>query len=160
MSMFSSSRRSCRTSYIFLIVNRNVSVTSQSFRKSTLYLVLVLLFIYLFFSFIFTLARNRLWSEAVSAPLCTLRSCIDLLNFCPVQIWSIWFSVLWSDDVQDVFFCVKIHYLLFSVVVPSPRLPMTSSYPLLFAPIFALKSPMSIIMSFSFILSSTVCSML
>ena len=99
MFIFSSQRRPCRGSYLLLIVSRNVSVTSLSFRKSTLYFVLVLLFISLFFSFSFILASNRWWSESVSAPLCTLTSCIDLRNFCPIHIWLIWFSVLWSGDI-------------------------------------------------------------
>ncbi|KAK2181500.1 hypothetical protein NP493_394g01015 [Ridgeia piscesae] len=88
-SMFPSSRRSCSASYLFLTVSRKVSVVSLSFRKSTLYCVLVLLLTSLFFSFIFILASTRWWSEAASAPLCTLTSCIDLLNFRPMQIWSI-----------------------------------------------------------------------
>ena len=41
MSMFPSSRRSCRASYLLLIVSRKVSVVTLSFRKSTLYCVLV-----------------------------------------------------------------------------------------------------------------------
>ena len=139
MSMFSSSRRSCRASYMLLIVSQNASVNSQSFRTSTLYLVLVLLFISLFFYFI--LASNIWWSEVVSASLCTLcMSCIDLLNFCPIQMWSIWFSVLWTGDIQ-VALCIllcgnklpPIINLLnaqrsanvspFSFIVPSPCLP-------------------------------------
>ena len=60
VSMFSSSRRYCRASYLLLIVSRNVSVTSLSLRTSTLYLVpVLLLFISLFFSFIFILTSNR-----------------------------------------------------------------------------------------------------
>ena len=93
-------RRSCRASYLFLTVSRKVSVVTLSFRKSTLYCVLVLLLTSLFFSFIFILSSTRWWSEAASAPLCSLTSCIDLLNFRPMQIWSIWFSVLWSGYTQ------------------------------------------------------------
>ena len=97
----------------------------------------------------------------MSASLCTLcMSCIDLLNFCPIQMWPIWFSVLWTGDIQ-VALCIllcgntlpPIINLLnaqwsanvspFSFIVPSLCLPMTSSYPVLFALIFALKSPMS-----------------
>ena len=89
MSMIPSSSRSCRTSYLFLTVSRKVSVVALSFRKSTLYCVLVLLLTYLFFSFIFILASTRWWSDAASAPLCTITSCIGLLNFRPMQIWSI-----------------------------------------------------------------------
>ncbi|KAK2157297.1 hypothetical protein NP493_1886g00009 [Ridgeia piscesae] len=89
MSMFPSSRRSCRASYLFLTVSRKVCIVTLSFRKSTLYCVLVLLLTSLFFSFIFILASTRWWSEAASAPLCTFTSCIDLLNFRPMQIWSI-----------------------------------------------------------------------
>ena len=60
MSMlFPSSRRSCRASYLFLTVSRKVSVVSLSFRKSTLYCVLVLLLTSLFFSFIFIMASTR-----------------------------------------------------------------------------------------------------
>ncbi|KAK2190215.1 hypothetical protein NP493_87g11017 [Ridgeia piscesae] len=58
MSMFPSSRRSCRASYLFLTVSRKVSVVTLSFRKSTLYCVLVLLLTSLFFSFIFILANT------------------------------------------------------------------------------------------------------
>ncbi|KAK2173967.1 hypothetical protein NP493_840g01043 [Ridgeia piscesae] len=86
MSMFPSSRRSCMASYLFLTVTRKVSVVTLSFRKSTMYCVLVLLLTSLFFSFIFILATTRWWSEAASAPLCTLTPCIDLLNFRPMQI--------------------------------------------------------------------------
>ena len=58
MSMFPSSRRSCRASYLFLTISRRVSVVSLSCRKSTLYCVLVLLLTSLFFSFIFILAST------------------------------------------------------------------------------------------------------
>ena len=87
--MFPSSGRSCRTSYLVLIVSRKVSIVTLSFRKSTLFCVLVLFCVSLFVSFIFILASTRWWSEAASAHLCTLTSCIDLLNFRPMQIWSI-----------------------------------------------------------------------
>ena len=91
MSMFPSAGRSCRALCLFLTVTQKVSVVSLSFRKSTLYCVLVLLLTSLFFSLIVILASIRWWSEAASAPLCTLTSCIDLLYFRPMQIWSICF---------------------------------------------------------------------
>ena len=49
MSMFPYSRRSCRASYLFLTVSRKVFVVTLSFRKSTLYGVLVLLLTSLLF---------------------------------------------------------------------------------------------------------------
>ena len=105
MSMFSSSRRSCKASYLLLILSRNVSVTSLSFRTSTLYLVLMLLFI-------------SLSSSASSSFYPAKDGGLRLfLNFCPIQIWSIWFSVLWSGDIQVDFFIIimEIHYLRLSV---------------------------------------------
>ena len=89
MSLFPSSGISCSASYLFLTVSRKVFLVNLSFRKSTLYCVLVFLLTSLFFSFIFIVASTRWWSEAASAPLCTLTSCIYFLNFRPMQIWSI-----------------------------------------------------------------------
>ena len=125
------------------------------------------------FSFIVILASTRWWSEAASAPLWTLTSGIDLLNFCPMQIWSIWFSVLWSCDTQvalwilrfgktlpPMIMLINAHTLAnispFSFIVPSPCLPMTSSYPPLSDPILMCMSPMSKVMSFSFRFSHNV----
>ena len=89
MSMFPSSKRSYRASFFSHCKSEKVSVVTLSFRKSTLYCVLMLFLTSLFFSFIFILASTRWWFEAAFAPLCTLTSCIDLLNFRPMQIWSI-----------------------------------------------------------------------
>ena len=89
MSMFPFSRRSCKASYLFLTVSRKVSVVTLSFRESTLCCVRVFLLTSLLFSFIFILSSTRWWSEAASAPLCTLTSYIDLLKFRFMQIWSI-----------------------------------------------------------------------
>ena len=69
MSPFPSSRRSCRDSYLFLIVCRKDSVVTLSFRKSTLYCVLVLLLTSLFFRSIFILASTKWWFEATYAPV-------------------------------------------------------------------------------------------
>ena len=176
-SMFSLSRRSCNVSYLLLSVSLSVSILSLSFRNSTLYLVLFFHFSTLLFSFNFSFVSTRWWSEAASAPLCTLTSCIDLLNFWLIQIWSIWFSVRWSGDTYVALWILLcgntlppiINFLNeqrsanispFSFISPIPWVPMTSSYPLLFDPIFALKSPMSMVTSFAFILSRTVCSLL
>ena len=114
MSMFPSSRRSCRTSYLFLLVSRKVSVVTLSFRKSTLYCVLVLLLTSLFFSFVFVLARTRWWSEAGSARLRTLTYCNDLLNFRPMQIWSILFYVRLNGTTHVALLILSLHGVILS----------------------------------------------
>ena len=48
----------------------------------------------------------------------------------------------------------------FSFIRQSPCLPMTSSYPLFSDPMLSFKSPMSIVISFSFSLSHNVCSLM
>ena len=74
---------------------------SLSFRESTLYLVLVLLSANLR-NFNWSFLTTRWWSDAVSAPLFTRTSNRDLLNFCPMQMWSIWLWVHQSGDGHDI----------------------------------------------------------
>jgi len=149
------------------------------FMKSTLYLVLVTSF---FFSFI--LASTSWWSEATSAPVCNLTSCIDLLNFCRMQIWLIWFSVLLSGDTHialwihsavwehaasddHVVKCTKVgwHLVIFVHCVKSVS---AHDYPLLYDPIFGvqvcvtlcLQFVVKVLVVFVFILGICLCTAL
>ena len=73
-----------------------------SLNRWTLYFTLMTCFI---FSFFFSFSVRRWWSEAASAPLFSLESNTDLLNFLEQHTKSIWFSVTWSGDTH-VFLCI------------------------------------------------------
>ena len=160
-SMVSSSRRSCNASYCLSGIPHYILFYSSAFQL---------------LSFNFSFVSTRWWSEAASAPLSTLTYCIDILLVWLMQIWSIWFSVRWSGDTHVALWILLCGNTLppiinlvngqrsanispFSFISPIPCVPMTSSYPLLFDPIFALKSPMGMVTSFSFTLSRVVCSL-
>ena len=117
------------------------------------------------------MAITRWWSDDMSTPLFTLTSCSNHLNFCPMQVQSIWFSVTWSEDHQVALLSLYRKILPpvallnalksarsspFSFFLPSPCLPITCSYPLFSTPVFALKSPVSIFRSFFLSLSSAL----
>ena len=115
----------------------------------TLYLVWVLYaLVYLFFSRSLIVVVTRWWSDDTSAPLITRTSRHDLLNFWLMQMWSIWFSVLWSGDLHVALWIRLCGKMLppitswfqaqrsgkrwpFSFICPSPYVPMVSSYPCL-----------------------------
>ena len=92
-------------------------------------------------------------------------SCHDLLNLRLMHMWSIWFSVTWFGDIHVALWMRLCGKMLppitswfrahrsakrspFSFICPSPCVPMMSSYPVLSIPILALKSPISMVMSF------------
>ena len=129
-----------------------------------------------FLSFSFILATSKWWSDAISAPLLVLTSSIVLLNFLLMQIWSIWFCVVWSGEIQValcMFLCgnmvppmtslLKAHRFAnlspFSFLSPSPCCPMTSSYPVLSFPTLALKSPIRMVRSLVGHFSKIDCSL-
>ena len=103
------------------------------------------------FSFSWTFAASRWWSDAASAPLFTRTSRRERLNYLFMHMWSIWFSVVWSGDIQVALWMdlwgktvppmtrllsahVSANLSPFSFMMPSPCFPITSSYPLLLFP--------------------------
>ena len=160
--MFSSSSSSCNVSYLLLSVSLNVSILPFDFQEFHIMSCSIFPLSTLLFGFNFSFVSTRWWYETASAPLCTLTSCIDLLNFGLIRIWSIWFSVRWSVDTHVALWILLCGNTLppiinlldeqrsanispFSFIYPIPCAPMTSSFRLLFDHIFAWKSPMSMV---------------
>ena len=120
---------------------------------------------------------TRWGSEDTSAPLFALTPCSDPLNLYPTHTWSIWFPLTWSGGrhvLLWMFLCGKMLWpmtLLFRTqkraagspflsIAPRPCLPIICWYALLSAPIFVLKSPVSIFRPFCLCLSSAFCILL
>ena len=69
-------------------------------KKWTLYFVLALFDVLYLLSLSFVTTKR--WSDAASASRFALTSSIVLLNFLLIPMWSIWFSVTWSGDIQII----------------------------------------------------------
>ncbi|CAH8597505.1 unnamed protein product [Schistosoma haematobium] len=92
-----------------------------------------------------------------------------------MQIWSIWFSVVWSGEIH-VALCIRLcgnivppmtnllnahkfaNLSPFSFLSPSPCRPIISSYPVLSIPTLAFRSPIRMVRSFLGHFSITDCS--
>ena len=175
MSVSLSSVSSCSGWNLLERLIWKAACVSLSLSSPTLYFVRVLLAVVNLLRRSFTVIIRRWWSDDTSAPLITRTSCHDLLNLRLMHMWSIWFSVTWFGDIHVAVWmhlCGKmlppitswfrVHRSAkrspFSFICPSPCVPMMSSYPVLSIPILALKSPISMVMSFVPLLSSTACS--
>ena len=90
----SSSSSSWSTWNLLLRDRLNSSFVFGSFRTLTLYLRLSVLSHPGVLKL--PLELCQWWSEATSAPVFTRKSCTDVRNHLATQMWSIWFSVLWS----------------------------------------------------------------
>ena len=122
--------------YVYLLL----SSPSLNFFRALLLILVYLL------SRSLTAVTSRWLSEETSAPLITRTSRHDLLNFWLIQMWSIWFSVTWSGDLQVTLWMRLCEKMLppttswfiahksanlspFSFICPSLFVPMMSSYP-------------------------------
>ena len=175
MSVSLSSISSCSSWNLLERLIWKAACVSLSLSSPTLYFVRVLLAVVNLLRWSFTVVIRRWWSDDTSAPLITRTSCHDLLNLWLMHMWSIWFSVTWFGDIHVALWMRSCGKMLppitswfwahrsakrypFSFICPSPCVPMMSSYPVLSIPILALKSPISMVMSFAPLLSNTACS--
>lgn len=78
----------------------NAILTSSVLRRLTLYFFILFVMLLNFLRRSLTAVVSRWWSDGLSAIRITLTSFHALRNLLFMQMWSIWFSVTWSGNLQ------------------------------------------------------------